>query len=259
MTLSENGWTAYPDTRTFTRETANCRGGDFPFWAANKDVAVVFEEFIERWDREVEEVVGPVLDDWSYANRLVRGQKPGGTVSNHGSATAIDINALKYPLGTEHMSETKKAAARKIRREITDNNGRPVLRLGMDYSGRKDQMHLEIAPGVTARQVAEAAGKILKQEEEMALDKSDINKIADAVVNHPIPNLNPAGSPTSPASTLGGSVVDLERTQDNHNKVLSENTKAIAALATALANIQQTLVVVSQGITELLARIPAQK
>lgn len=173
--LSENGWPARPDTSTFTRAEAQCSDGVFAFWAANPDVAVVFTEYIERHDHEVESVVQPKLDDWSYANRMVRGSVT--RVSNHGSATAIDLNALKYPLGTKHMSTAKQSAARAIRRGITDNSGRPVLRLGMDYVGRVDQMHVEIF--ASPAQVRQAADKI-REERAMALSDQDVDRIATA-------------------------------------------------------------------------------
>lgn len=168
--VSQNGWPAKPDTSTFVRGTARCKGGDLKFWAANDDVAVVFKRYIERHDREVEDVVGPVLDDWSYANRLVRGSAV--VVSNHGSATAIDLNALKYPLGTTNMTTAKLSAMRAIRRAINDNSGRPVLRLGADYVGRKDQMHIEIdADPAKVKQAADRIRAEVKDEDEMTAEE----------------------------------------------------------------------------------------
>src|SRR5215213_5395312 len=102
--FSQNGWPAYATTEHFTRFTAAGTG----WWAANADLAVVFTEFIERFNAEVERIEGPVLDDWSYANRLVRGSAT--VVSNHGSATAIDLNALKHPRGVRGTFSKAKAA-----------------------------------------------------------------------------------------------------------------------------------------------------
>lgn len=151
--FSQNGWPAYADTTRFTRFTAAGQG----WWAANADVAVVFKEFIERFDKEVEEISQSKLDDWSYANRLVRGST--SVVSNHGSATAIDVNALKHPRGVRNtFSKSKAAQVRKIKNAITDNSGRPVLRLGMDFSTIVDDMHVEIA--VNPARVKQAAAKI---------------------------------------------------------------------------------------------------
>lgn len=175
---SQNDWPAYPDTTRYVRFTAAGQR----WWAANDDVAVVFTEFIERFDREVEEITQPTLDDWSYANRLVRGSST--VVSNHGSATAIDLNALKHPRGKhDTFSPAKAKAMRRIKNEITDDSGVPVLRLGLDFTTTVDDMHVEINTG--ARRVHEAAEKIRtkkKLEGLMAkLDDDDVQRIAAAV------------------------------------------------------------------------------
>lgn len=151
--FSGNGWPAYKDTSKFTRfEAANQK-----WWAANDDVAVVFKEFIERFDREVEEITQKVLDDWSYANRLVRGSTR--VVSNHGSATAIDLNALRHGRGVHNtFSKAQQATMHRIKNAITDNAGQPVLRLGMDFKTTVDDMHVEI--DANAARVKQAANKI---------------------------------------------------------------------------------------------------
>jgi len=163
--FSQNGWPAYATTEHFTRFTAADQG----WWAANDDVAVVFAEFIERFDVEVEELTQPTLDDWSYANRLVRGST--SVVSNHGSATAIDLNALKHPRGVhDTFSPAKQRAMHRIRDDITDDAGRPVLRLGMDYTGTVDDMHVEI--NASAARVEQAANKI-RARKESSMDLED--------------------------------------------------------------------------------------
>ena len=170
--FSQNGWPAYANTSHFTRFTAAGQG----WWAANADVAVVFTEFIERFDKEVEEITQTTLDDWSYANRLVRGSS--SVVSNHGSATAIDINALKHPRGVHNTFSTAKAAkVRQIKNAITDDAGKPVLRLGMDYTTTVDDMHVEI--NVNAARVKQAANKIRKQKED-DVSFADKHKLTDA-------------------------------------------------------------------------------
>jgi hypothetical protein len=172
--FSQNGWPAYANTSHFTRFTAADQG----WWAANPDVAVVFREFIERFDAEVEEVTQSTLDDWSYANRLVRGSS--SVVSNHGSATAIDINALKHPRGARNtFSGAKAARIRRIKNAITDNSGRPVLRLGMDFTTTVDDMHVEI--NANATQVKHAANKIRKQEDDVSF--ADKHKLTAADID----------------------------------------------------------------------------
>jgi hypothetical protein len=170
--FSQNGWPAYANTSNYTRFTAAGQG----WWAANADVAVVFTEFIERFDKEVEEITQKTLDDWSYANRLVRGST--SVVSNHGSATAIDINALQHPRGVRNtFSRAQAAQIRKIKSAITDNDGKPVLRLGMDYTSTVDDMHVEI--NVNAARVKQAANKIRKRKED-DVSFSDKHKLTEA-------------------------------------------------------------------------------
>lgn len=154
---SENGWPAYktPEEGNFVRVTAAGQ----KWWAANDDVAVVFAEYLRRFDAEVEEITQKTLDDWSYANRLVRGSHT--VVSNHGSATAIDVNALKHPRGKRYTFKLRqRRRLRRIVRSITDNAGVPVLRLGMDYIHTPDDMHCEI--NRNAIRVKEAADKLRK-------------------------------------------------------------------------------------------------
>jgi len=181
--FSQNGWPAYADASHFTRATATCSGGALGFWAANDDVAVVFREFIERFDREVEPVVQAKLDDWSYANRLVRGSTT--TVSNHGSATAIDLNALKHPRGVRNtFSLGDVARLQTIRRSLTDSSGVAVLRWGGDFSSTVDDMHIEVnASTARMKQAANKirAAKAAQKENDMPLVNADV----ELIVGHP--------------------------------------------------------------------------
>lgn len=166
--FSQNGWPAYPDTSRSTRLTAAGQG----WWCANADVAVVFGEFIRRFDAEVEEITQPVLDDWSHASRPVRGQTT--VISNHASDTAIDINALQHPRGVRGtFKATKAVKVRAIKNSITDKAGQPVLRLGMDYVKTPDDMHVEI--NASAARVKEAADKIrAKHAEDIVASKEEL-------------------------------------------------------------------------------------
>jgi len=139
---SQNGWIARADTSKLTRATANLIGGTLlHFWAANEDVAAVLKDFIEEFDRRIERVAGPIKDDWSYANRLIRGSTE--VVSNHGSATAVDLNALKHPRKA-HNTYTK-AQRLELRKLIAEYDG--VLRHGEFYDSTIDGMHCEIDAG----------------------------------------------------------------------------------------------------------------
>lgn len=149
MAVSQNGYPAYNNTSHFVR--GNALG--FGFWAADNDVRVIFEDLVTRFNATVEAVAGPVLDDWSWANRNVRGSDT--QVSNHASATAIDLNALKHPRGVKGTyTAAKKAAVRKI---LARYGG--VVRWGEDYvKSPVDGMHFEIVG--TKAQVKDLAESI---------------------------------------------------------------------------------------------------
>lgn len=90
------------------------------------------------FDHEIEDLKEPVLDDWGYAYRPVRGYT--STLSNHSSGTAEDLNATDHPLGVEHTFKPMEVAAIHKRLELYEG----TIRWGGDYVGRKDAMHFEI-------------------------------------------------------------------------------------------------------------------
>lgn len=138
---SQNGWVARSDTKLLTRCTAKLTGGTLlHFWAANADVGVIFTDFIERFDQTIERVAGPVLDDWSWADRPIREST---VTSNHASATAIDLNALKHPRKAHNTYSPEDR--KKLRILVDSYDG--VLRHGEFYAGTIDGMHCEINAG----------------------------------------------------------------------------------------------------------------
>lgn len=101
------------------------------------------------FDGRIEDLKEPVLDDWGYAYRPIRGYVSG--LSNHASGTAIDLNATDHPLEVDHTFTAKEQAA--IRERLKLYGG--TIRWGGDYSGRKDPMHFEInAPLARCEEVA---------------------------------------------------------------------------------------------------------
>ncbi|MGO2037020.1 MAG: peptidoglycan-binding protein [Brevibacterium sp.] len=114
------------------------------------DVATVLVYFAKRYHSEVEPLKWP--GNWGYAERKIRGSST--TLSNHASGTALDLNAPQHPLGKAGTFSSKQVAA--INRILADCDG--VLRHGKNYSGRKDEMHVEINKGTAA--VKAFAGKI---------------------------------------------------------------------------------------------------
>jgi len=152
--VSQNGWPVYTTTAPFVRFVVEGRG----FWAANADVAVVMKDFISWFHKNIENInltvkESPGYDDWSYAVRPVRGQTSG--YSNHGSATAIDINATRHPRGVHGTYSASKRAL--LKKKIDSYGG--VLRHGEFYTSTIDGMHVEINKNAAA--VAAAAHKIL--------------------------------------------------------------------------------------------------
>lgn len=150
---SQNGWPVYDTTAPFVRFTVEGRG----FWAANADVATVMKDWITWYHKNIESInltvrETPGYDDWSYAVRPVRGQTTG--YSNHGSATAIDINATRHPRGVKNTFTTSQR--NKIRAKIATYDG--VLRHGEFYNSTVDGMHVEI--NASAAKVAAVARKI---------------------------------------------------------------------------------------------------
>lgn len=94
-----------------------------------------------RWfDENIRNIDGPLLDDWSYAERPVRGTVY--TLSNHASGTADDKDATKWPLGSDPRKYLTDAEIARYRDHLKLYEG--CIRWGGDYTGRKDPMHDEI-------------------------------------------------------------------------------------------------------------------
>lgn len=165
MPFSQNGYTA-GNENLLTH--INIPGGG-RLRVRKGPVAVVFQYLVDRFAAEVEPIYGPVLDDWGYAFRDIRG---GTALSNHASGTAIDLNAIQHPMGKHGTFAPHEAAA--IRAILRDLDG--VVRWGGDYSGRPDEQHFEINAS-SARVTAVAA----RLQEDVVQD-ADIQKIIDGVV-----------------------------------------------------------------------------
>jgi hypothetical protein len=160
---SQNGWPVLSSNRLIWFSAAGGR-----FAAANSDVAFLAKYLIERFDEEVESIEGKVLDDWSWAARNVRGSA--SVISNHASATAWDLNALKHPQGVRGTFTTSKIAkVHAILARITDGKGHKVFRWGNDYVNSKiDSMHFEINVSAATVKLARAVlQKRLEDEEDM--------------------------------------------------------------------------------------------
>jgi hypothetical protein len=149
MPKSENGWEVIKDQSDKKLTVIRLAKTGIPL-RLHKDAARLLAYVAVRFDREV--------------SSLKQGNKPGfqdeggynfrkidhsTKYSNHASGTAIDLNWQKFPMFRRRMTAKQVAACRAI---VADCGG--LVRWGGDYSpARVDQMHFEIAPGVTAEQV----------------------------------------------------------------------------------------------------------
>ena len=133
---SPNGWPAGEDRKALGIESFVVPGTKIKF-ACAKAVAPLLVNFAKDFHEWVEPIDDGQLDDWGYAFRMTRGSDK--VLSNHSSGTAIDLNAIKHPLG---KSNTFNQAQRNTITLLITKYG---LAWGGNYKRRKDDMHFEIA------------------------------------------------------------------------------------------------------------------
>lgn len=98
-------------------------------------VATVLQYVAEEFHKRVEPLVWPGC--WGYNYRII----PGSTVmSNHGSGTAIDLNAPRHPWHAKGTFTVKQVNT--IHQIVRECNG--AVRWGGDYVNSTDEMHFEI-------------------------------------------------------------------------------------------------------------------
>jgi len=147
---SQNGWPVDPprSARTIPGTNVRVTVADGPAGDVLMDVLGKVSARVEN--AALNSTKGEA-DDWGYANRSVRGST---AVSNHASATAVDINATRHGLGAKGtFSPAQVDEIHRILGEV-DN----VVRWGGDYTGRKDEMHFEI--NASPEEVARVAERI---------------------------------------------------------------------------------------------------
>jgi len=133
---SPNGWPASKNRKALGIESFNVPGTKIKF-ACAKAVAPLLVNFAKEFNELVEPIDEGQLDDWGYAFRMTRGSER--ILSNHSSGTAIDLNAIKHPLGKSNTFTPKQ---RNIILLLITKYG---LSWGGNYKKRKDEMHFEIA------------------------------------------------------------------------------------------------------------------
>jgi hypothetical protein len=133
---SPNGWPASEDRKALGIESFTVPGTKIKF-ACAKAVAPLLVNFAKEFNESVEPIDVGQLDDWGFAFRMTRGSEK--VLSNHSSGTAIDLNAIKHPLG---KSNTFYREQRNMIILLITKYG---LAWGGNYKKRKDEMHFEIA------------------------------------------------------------------------------------------------------------------
>lgn len=142
---SENGWPVSSRMAAINVARVNVPGTKRYFYV-RREAAPLFAYIARRIDREVARIDAGTFDEWGYAAPL---RIPGTNVySNHGSGTAIDVNATRWPWKLRRMSRTERAKVRKI---VKACGGQ--IRWGGDYRSTVDEMHFELAPGTTVASV----------------------------------------------------------------------------------------------------------
>ena len=133
---SPNGWLASEDRKALSIQSFSIPGTSLKI-ACAKNVAPILVAFCKEFHELVEPIDQGQLDDWGYAFRMTRGSDK--VLSNHSSGTAVDLNALKHPLGKSNTFT--KEQCNMITLLITKYG----LAWGGHYKKRKDEMHFEIA------------------------------------------------------------------------------------------------------------------
>ena len=148
MQTSYNGWPASKDQAEIGIKAYKVEGTSLKLRCAEK-VAPLLINFAKEFNELIEPLEGGALDDWGYCYRDVRGVP--GKLSNHSSATAIDLNASKHPLGKVGTFDAAKVP---MIRALAKKYG---LTWGGDWA-RKDEMHFERSIGPA--KVAELVNKL---------------------------------------------------------------------------------------------------
>lgn len=131
---SQNGWPASdnPAAINIITVAVPLKNGTKRMQVA-AGIAPAMIEMLKWWDENVE----PVTELGSYNFREIRGYEGKSIISNHGSGTAIDINASKHPLGVRGTVPAL-IAARLVAKATSLG-----LRWGGTYKSRADDMHFE--------------------------------------------------------------------------------------------------------------------
>lgn len=172
--MSQNGYAA--NDRTLCT-TYRIRGTTRSMVFRRGPAGELLAEVIARFHARVEDIDDGQLDDWSYAERPIRG---GTALSNHASGTAGDVNALEHVLGADPRDSFTQAQIDEIHKILREAQG--CVRWGGDYTGRKDGMHFEIIAGEEACQAALAAMRNTKEGFMAGLSEKEQRDLYDRIM-----------------------------------------------------------------------------
>ena len=144
MLKSYNGYPASKDPDEIKVKSYSVRGTDRKLRCA-ESVGPLLAAFAADFHELIEPIDEGTFDDWGYAFRMVRGTTD--KLSCHSSATAIDLNATKHPLGKIGTFPVEKVP---MIRALAKKYG---LFWGGDYKNRADEQHFEI--NVSPKRVSE--------------------------------------------------------------------------------------------------------
>lgn len=138
MAHSQNGWPGLtPASKLLHSWTIPTHSGDRALRLRHGSAGFLLSHLALTLSDEVEPIATGQLDDWGHAYRPVRNSDD---LSNHASGTAMDLNALRHPLGKDDTFTNEQEAI--IHRLLRRYRG--CIRWGGDYSGRVDEMHFEL-------------------------------------------------------------------------------------------------------------------
>jgi hypothetical protein len=131
---SSNGWRASKYAAVIGVKSYPIPGTSIKIRLAKK-AAPLLVGLATEFHKTIEPIDKGTLDCWGFAFRMIRGSTD--SLSNHSSGTAIDLNAIKHPLGKRNTFTDKQEV---IIRQIAAKYG---CKWGGDWK-RADEMHFEI-------------------------------------------------------------------------------------------------------------------
>ena len=131
---SSNGWRASKYAAVIGVKSYPIPGTSIKIRLAKK-AAPLLVGLATEFHKTIEPIDKGTLDCWGFAFRMIRGSTD--SLSNHSSGTAIDLNAIKHPLGKRNTFTDKQEI---IIRQIAAKYG---CKWGGDWK-RADEMHFEI-------------------------------------------------------------------------------------------------------------------